>query len=205
MARLKYGLSGLSASELLLKSIHLVEKMSGNLYYPTPDPTLVVVEAAQNALAQAMQAAMDGGKDRTAIRDMKADELRDLLHDLGDYVQATAKGDAAKIISSGFEIVQPGGPIGAMEQVSNLVALTSGMMGVIDLSWNPVRGASDYIIEMSTTDPNDQAQWKLAGYAHKGSFSVEGLDSVKVYWFRVCALGTEGKGSYSDPARGITQ
>ena len=101
--------------------------------------------------------------------------------------------------------MQPGGPIGAMEQVKNLAAATSGIMGVIDLSWDAVRGASDYIIEMSSTDPNDQAQWQLAGYAHKSSFSVEGLDSVKVYWFRVCALGTAGKGPYSDPARGVTQ
>ena len=205
MARLKYGLSGLSPSELLLKSSHIVDKMTGNLYYPTPDPTLVVVEAAQDELVQATQAALDGGKDRTATRDMKAVTLSDLLHDLGDYVQATAKGDAAKIISSGFEIVQPGGPIGAMEQVKNLAAATSGIMGAIDLSWDAVRGASDYIIEMSSTDPNDQAQWQLVGYAHKSSFSAEGLDSVKVYWFRVCALGTAGKGPYSDPARGVTQ
>lgn len=205
MARLKYGLSGLSASELLLKSIHIVEKMTGNANFPTPDPTIAAIETAQDELAQATQAALDGGKDRTATRDMKADTLRGLLQDVGDYVQATSKGDAAKILSSGFEIVQPGGPIGAMEQVNNLVAATSGLMGAIDLGWEPVRGASDYIIEMSATDPNDQAQWTLLGYSSKASFHAEGLDSVKVYWFRVCALGTAGKGPYSDPARGVTQ
>jgi hypothetical protein len=62
-----------------------------------------------------------------------------------------------------------------------------------------VKGAKSYAVEVSP-DPIGPATWKHGGIATSAKFTVPNLESGKKYWFRVAAVGAEGKGMFSDPA-----
>jgi len=200
MAKVKIGLSNISAANMILKVAQIREEMEGNVNFPTPSPTLLEIDDARDALAGAITDALNRDSAKVAIRKLKYAEMKYLLEQLGAYVQSESAGDAEKIISSGFEVVQQGGPIGPLPAATDMSATSAGI-GSEKLNWNAVRGARAYIVELCTTDPAIEASWTLYAYTTQSRYTATGLTTGQLMWFRVKAIGAAGVGEACDPAR----
>lgn len=200
MARIKLGLARLNAMQLILKAQNIVATMTGNPTFATPSPTLAEVQDAIDELAQAAQEAESGSHFKVSVRNSKQVDLENLLRDLAAYIQNLSKGDALTILSSGFEIVQRGNPVGPLGAPQDANSEATGVPGEGKVMWKPVKHARGYIVEMTTGDPAQPGvAWTVIGYPTESKLITAGLTPGQVYWFRVKAWGTSGIGAPSDP------
>jgi hypothetical protein len=72
--------------------------------------------------------------------------------------------------------------------------------GTLDVSWDPVRAAISYEIQISV-DPITGSSWAFKQTATKSSATVNSLTSGTKQWVRVRAVGAgNATGPWSDPA-----
>ena len=118
---------------------HVVTSMTGNANFPgTPNPPFVDVTAAANAAETAVNNAIGGGVEETAIMHEKERELELLLVALASYVDNIAMGVDTVILSSGFEASKDPEPSGDPAQVTGLEAEPTKTSGQIRLRWKRV-------------------------------------------------------------------
>jgi hypothetical protein len=200
MATIAKNTSGLSALKLLEKASGILTQMDGNAAFPDPVPALAEITTAVEALQLAQISTLDGSRLATAMRNQRRTELRQRLNQLGDYVGSVAKGDATIIQSSGFDVRRTGAPAREPESPRDLRARISDHKGRVDLRWLPAVPAVTYHIEHSSTDPEMEANWKLVGVSTRSRYSVKGLPSGAMSYFRVAGIGTAGVGPWSQVA-----
>ncbi len=201
MSRIKSGLSGLSALELIAKAQHIVTQMTGNPTFAAPIPALASVTTAANELSTAIDDAETGDHLEVLIKDAKYTALANLLRQLALYVGNVANGNTLIIESSGFEVASPPSPVGSLPAAQNVQAKNTGFPGMVKVTWDAVPKARGYIAEMTTTDPNSPATvWAEKGHPTSARIEVDGLTPGQNYWFRVIAIGSAGLGEPSDPA-----
>lgn len=70
------------------------------------------------------------------------------------------------------------------------------------LGWDTLSGADSYLVYISTT-PMDESSWVITAGRKQSLATITGLDTGRVYWFRVTGVGTEGEGPPSDPATSV--
>jgi len=202
MPKVKLNLRNLTIPEKVARAQQIVAALTGNSNFPTPHPALAEVTAAAGALetaANAAQAARLEARRRTAARDVKEDELTQLITQLGGYVESVAGGDEALIMSAGLEMrSERTTDSNAPTAPETLTATTGNHEGEVELSWDTVRGARSYVVERST-DPQ-AASWTQAGVSPRSSLIVEGLESGKRYYFRVAAITLNGQSPWSNHA-----
>jgi len=202
MKTARAGLTGLRPTDKVAKALLLDMKMTGNANFPTPSPTLAELLAGRGSLEVAIAEAMGGDHEKVFLRNKAEAELDKLIVRLAMYVSQVANGDAAIILSSGFELRKEGDPIGPLPAPSDLRGSTGELPGTTHLRWKPVHGAYYYQVYMSTTDPNDGASWVLVGMTSKASFDGTELEPATHVWYRVECLGAAGYvSSVSDPAK----
>jgi hypothetical protein len=205
MRQAKAGISGLSPTEKVAKALLLVTKMTGNINFTTPTPTLVQVDDAREKLDLAIMEAASGDHAKVQARVLAEAELDDIIVRLSQYVNTVANGDVMKILSSGFELRKPSEPIGPLPAPTGLEARTGAQPGEVDLRWDPVEGAYMYLVFVNTTDPDVEAEWKQLDHSAQASYDATGLEPAKHIWFRVNALGAfKGASPFSDPAKGFS-
>ena len=204
MSKVKMGLTGLTATELVAYAQSIHDKMNGNANFPTPAPSLADLQTAIDTLAAA-NAAVDanGGRTEHLNRTNAVNALKNLLRSMSGYVQATSDGDGDIILSSGFEVVRRATRIGKLPAPIDLLAKLTDFHGQVRLNWSPVHGAHLYQVYMNPTDPNDEGAWVSVGSITKSEYLVEGLETGRFYWFRVNAIGTAGESPMSDAAQSL--
>ncbi len=110
------------------------------------------------------------------------------------YVQEASGGDLEKIMSANFH-AEPDvhlWPFANLSEVHDLSANAGDTHGEIDLSWDPVRGASGYEIEIST-DLGGGGPWEPCTATTASRATIGQLEnSTRDYWFRVCVRSTIG-------------
>ena len=196
----KLGITDISPAELVVKGRNHVKAMTGSTIYTTPTPALATITAACDRLDEANQEVLfNGGKAAYDERNAAEFELRALIKELGGYVQAVSKGDRPSIRDgAGFDVVEPGQPIGELAPPESLGSRVTNMVGRVALDWKRVYGAKLYHVYMSTS--NDPFNWVLTAVTTKSKLDLDSLDSGKFYWFAVSAIGAAGESSKSDPA-----
>jgi hypothetical protein len=190
----------LNAVQLLEKTNFIVERMTDNPDFPEPVPALDTVTDAMSALQSAVVAALDGGKTAMATRRVREKELRVLVNQLGDHVSSVARGNELLIRKGGFGVRRTPLPAPEPQSPRDLRALISDHKGRVDLRWLPAVPALTYHIEHSSTDPEVEANWKLVGVSTRSRYSVKGLPSGALSYFRVAGIGTAGVGPWSQVA-----
>ena len=132
------------------------------------------------------------------------DLLEDSLRSLGNYVNATAKGDPAIVEKSGFpsydttrvpDYTPPGPP--------QDLRLTHGeLSGSIVVRYKPEKRGSTNEIQINLGDPNDEAGWTQKLLIPGGKAELTGFPPGIVVWVRVRSVGLKGvMGVWSDPAQ----
>lgn len=198
MRIVKAGLKGLKAPDLVGKSAHVEDEMTGNANFATPSPSLADVTAARAALVSAIAEAQSGAHAAIARKNEAAKELATMLVKLARYVNSVAGGDVDKAVSSGFELAKVPDPIDKLEAPSKFEGATGAIAGEIDLRWKGVRGGRLYAVYVCDGDPTTSNAWTAVGTTTKARLTVKGLITDRKYSFRTAALGVVGEGPVSD-------
>jgi hypothetical protein len=201
--RITNGFEGMADLDFLGKVRFVVQQMTGNSNFSTPDPTLASVTTLANQFEQAINDAEAGGSYDKSVRDSRKEELIDTMHNLSNYVLFTAKGDRLIAESSGFTIAKDPSPQPPIEKPEGLNLTDGANAGELLLLFLKVLGARSYMYQISL-DPTDQTKWVTQhGTVRKNLFT--GLESGKKYYVRVVAIGTGNQIVYSDTVSRVAQ
>jgi hypothetical protein len=203
MSILKMGLTGLTANQLVGKCRTIEGKLNGNPAFPTPVPALADLTAQRELLETWITNSADGSRSAIATRRAEYATLLEMMKSLARYVSQVANGDAAIILSSGFDVRRAPEPIERLSRPVISYAQRDTDAGVADLKWERVRGSYSYVVEITSDDTRtENAVWTQVAVTTTTRCHVENLNYGTVYTFRVRAIGGSGlKSSWSDVAQ----
>lgn len=199
MATVALNLSGRPVSYVIEKARLILQKMTGNASFPTPIPTLAILGGLIDALSDAYENALNGGKTQKALMRIALKDLKQSLVTMSGYIQSVSAGDETMILSSGFDVKRPRTPAGILAPPANLRAVFGNVSEEIILRWAGVAKRLIYKVQINDT-PGDETKWKDYTYVGKIRLVVPGLTSDKMYAFRVATISAAGLGNFSDPA-----
>jgi len=180
---------------------HIINCMSGNKNFPEPSPPLSdlvdTVRVLEHKFAELQQQRQLIRKKSIELRTAESD-LDKKLTMIASYVESRAKGDAGIITGAGMEVRAENAPLGIPARVRIKSVKESVNFGEIKINWEKVRGAKVYNIELSDNVKIDSC-WKIYESTTKTKILINHLKSGTKYWFRVQAIGSAGRGAYSDP------
>ena len=203
MVRSVNGFESMSDPVLANKANQIHTAMDGNANFATPIPGLPVLRSAIDALVTDM----DLGKGSTyesALKNEKRNDLIDVLHSLGRYVDFTANGDAVIILSAGYSVTKPYAPKPPIEAVTNLQLKDGPNTGEVALSFKRSVNAVGYLNQF-TPDPITAASIWESQPGTTSKVTITNLQSGTAYWFRVVALGVNNQSVTCLPVKRIVQ
>lgn len=202
MAKVKIGIrkdGSLDSKKTLLGS--LVANLTDNPPYVGVNPPvatlsslLLAANARQNELAEAKA---NVGQLQEQLKTLDA-QIWDRIVATAADVQNISNGDAASIVSTGFQIAGAPSPLGVPVAPQNVRSRPTEAEGTAWLDWDAVLGAVSYIIEC-TQNPVT-GPWVFVGVSPRASYKAVNLQSGTKYWFRVRAVGAAGESPNSDHA-----
>jgi hypothetical protein len=204
MSKAKLNIRGLSIPDRVARGRQIVTALTGNPAFSKPQPPLPDITATIDALEAgyannqaAKQAAITS---TTVLHDLDV-VFETELGKLRSYVDSVATDDKT-IQSAGMGVAGKAGPLLPATTPAALAVSEGDHDGTLDCSYDRVKGAKSYIIEMSL-DPPTATSWKHAAVSVKSSVTITGLASGTRYWFRVAAVTAAGQSGWSDPATKI--
>ena len=202
MNKIKLNLRSKTDDELSAYCTNHKTKMAGNAAFPTPDPLAAAYDPVLTAFTTklaAMRVLEDSLAQAVSEKDAARTALEVATTKRGNYVENASAGSVALVQSAGFDVRAPGAPIGDLPAPQNVVATMGDQEGEVDLSCDRVRGAASYVWHCRLySQPG--GPWQQTKISKKSSTTATGLVSGTKYAFRVCAVGTEGEGAWSDEA-----
>jgi hypothetical protein len=207
-------LSGKPVAEQIQTCNNVVAKMTGNLNFPTPNPSLKEIEADIADLQTKYDAALNGGTDLKESMYASQNTLLVAMAALVAYVTNICLGDPEMIYSAGMYPVKSRTKTLVLDVVLNLLVRSlNGKPGMLKLKWKPLKGAKAYNIQQyieqptstgtttPTIDESNSWKWVAAGTSSHASYTAIDLVSGMKYWYRVQAVGPKNiTGGWSAPA-----
>jgi hypothetical protein len=168
--------------------------MTGNAYFPTPNPPLSTLEADVAALNTAEAAVLSRVKGAAEARNSKLATVRSDLEVLRTYVQSIA--DAANptnaeaiIESSGLAVRKT-----AVRNKPALAAKQGSVSGSVNVAAKSAGSRAAYDWQYST----DQKTWTSLPPTLQAKTGVSGLTAGTLYYFRVQPLTKDGEQNFSE-------
>lgn len=182
-------------NEILITGMRVIEKLENNPLFPDPPATLAKLKKAAPEYQSALVNAKGRDKEMVAIKNKLKEVVLKLLLELSMYVTKISKGDRRTILSSGFEANREPRKIWVAPVIEQL-EVTLGGQGVATTMAKNVTGVKAYIHEYTTEQPGPHTIWASTGSLIK-KHTFKNLKSEKRYWFRIMAIGTRQRTSYS--------
>lgn len=192
-----FSTSKYSDEALATKSQVIHDDMNGNEHYPSPDPSLDVLQSAISDYNEAIVKSINGSKDDTAVKNARRQILDDILHRLSYYVQVTSNGVEAVILSSGFDINKNPGTVGTLPKPQNFKVVIGANKGSIEVSCDTVAHAAFYEYQYTKAPVDANSVWTMRT-ATKRKLLIEGLTSGQQYVFKMAAAGSDPNRIWSD-------
>lgn len=204
LLRITNGFDRLNDADLEVKANNILASMTGNANFPTPTPTLAVIQASINDYTNALAKAKTGSPLDKAEKNAKREALIINLHALGSYVLFASNGDALVAQSSGFSIARLPSPGPELAPATNQKLEDGPNAGDLKYSFDKPPGAKSYIYECTPDPITENSVWqRQQGTVRKTMFS--GLQSGQRHWCRVMSIGINGQGVYSEPVSRVVQ
>ena len=202
IARIALNTAGVAVSALPgIFQINLDAIEANPLVFATPDPTLAVCRAANEALAEKLNQ-INQLEAQLAMARVERDQMaRNVLarrSELATYVAGVAKGDPAILLLGGFEVAAPPGPAPEMPKVSGNTLASGETEGTALGRWNPEPGAKSY--EVAIAGNGHDGPWNFYQCVSVAQVEISGQVSGQKLWSRVRAVNKNGRGPWSDPA-----
>ncbi|HPS12370.1 MAG TPA: fibronectin type III domain-containing protein [Prolixibacteraceae bacterium] len=181
---------------------NVIEKMTDNPNFPSPDVPMTEVTVSVDKLEKAYYAARDGSHVAIAEMHQCEEESDEIFRKLVDYVNRIADGDESMIRSSGFETSKEPKP----RKKSEFIVIPGNKPGSFILRRQAVKGARSYLWQYCKGDsPAPEGEWTVLDASTQATYEVTGLTSGTKYWFRVAAVTSEGTGAFTSPVSKIAQ
>ncbi len=184
----------------LVNDVSAILSAMGNnaTIYPTPVPTLLVVQQARDNFTDGLATAADGGHAATSAKNNLRLVLCGVMRQLANYVATACQGNMTNLLLSGFPTQKPQRqPIGILPAPSNLTVTLGARSGDLHAAANPVFGASVYNWQLKAANaPTVVLQTAQTTAASK---TFTGLTPGVVYTAEVNATGTAGPSDWSAP------
>jgi hypothetical protein len=201
-------ISRLSEPDFIKRAYELKAGMTGNVSITTPDPTVaavgLLITAGENAMADA-KTQNELAQKTTKDKDTKLGLIAEALTKWQAQVQKESNGDADIIRSTNMGVKADATPGGLLAQVQNLSLSEGDNPGSVDAHWDPVKGRTNYEVQLCLTDPAVEANWHLFTSGNRSSATLTGLTSGTRIWVRIRAKApkVENDGAWSQPAMKI--
>ncbi|MFH0893749.1 MAG: hypothetical protein V2A54_04875 [Bacteroidota bacterium] len=175
---------------------NVIAKMTGNASFPSPDLTLTVAATLCTNLEQAAVAADGGGKAATSNLNIAEKAWDDGFRKLAMYVDRIANGAENLILISGFDASRQ--PEAALRPEFH--AENTKHAGEVLLAHKSLRKRAAWVWQYAPDPvPSDGAGWTLANVTLQAKCVISGLESGKLYWFRVCLVSASAMDLWSVP------
>ena len=193
-----------TAEQLVTMAGAVISGLTGNPAFPAPTVDLKAVQAAADALKEALVAQAQGGTAATADKNNKQEALIVLLRKVKHYVEDNCAGDPAVVLTSGSQpaiINRVRAPLGN----PSILNVARGNTGELLLKVTPIARAKSYEVKSAVVGAgNTPGPWQPAGvYTISRAISTNGLTPGTTYMFEVRAVG-ESTG-YSDWSNPVTR
>lgn len=189
---------------LLIVAQAIAAALTGNLYFPTTNPTVATLQTAIGDYTAALAAAALGGKNNIAAKNARRADLIAVLTSLALDIMKQADGDLQKLISSGFPLSKDKTPLGPLGDPQILKLEDGALSGSLVVSINKVTGAQTYGYEYTLDPLTNDSQW-TSEIDNKIKHTFSDLEAGKKYWVRVIAYGNDEQETDSDPVLRIVQ
>jgi hypothetical protein len=192
------GFSKLNPNALANMAHHVATGIGGNsVHFPNPPIDPKALDASGNTLAEAVLAAMDGGKTaKTVVKKQRKLIIQD-LNLLAVFVQNVSNDDPVIFALSGFTAKPTGKSAPQPVSVPSFRSLDYGSnSGQIAVYVKKVSGAKSYFIRYAVMNGTTPGAWTTIPAASiQKAITISGLTPATIYGFQVQALGVLG---YSD-------
>ena len=186
--------TGIRDNDLTEVAQLIVDKMTGNLDFPTPVPPLATVQTSITDYSTALVKAMDGTKQDTADKNAKRKILEGNLSQLADYVNDTAQGDLVMLEGSGCPLTKPPEPVGILPAPESFDVSEGEDPGEVKIKIEVVDRASGYLVLYHVLEegigPPPDAEWQRK-HLSKATGMITGLPSGKKCEFKAAATSAE--------------
>ena len=180
----------------------VIDHMTNNPLYPTPDATLIDAQKVVDALDKAILAAADGSHLAISALNDAVATADAVFRILAAYVERIALGDETSIISSGFHFSKQPTP----RNKEILVAKNGSHSGSVLLDTLRVERGVVYVWQMFKGKiPDNDSDWVQIGITTQTSFEINNLDIANIYYFRVATVTPDGLQDFSAPVMKVVQ
>ena len=201
--------SGYTAPELAPVAQTIHDQMTANAAtFPSPPSSMAALATLISTYNTKLAARASRASADVLAFNVARHDLEVALHDLGVYVNLTAKGDATIVEKSGFPSYTTGSgaagpsPAAIPAGPQNLQLVHGDLSGSVRGRCKPDRTNSYNLAQTNTGDPNNAPGWQNAIYFTGGKFTLTNLTVGSTVWVRVATIGTGGQlGAWSDPAK----
>ena len=180
----------------------VIDHMSNNPLFPTPDATLIDAQKVADALDKAILAAADGSHLAISALNDAVAAADAVFRILAAYVERIALGDETTILSSGFHFSKQ--PVFANKET--LVARDGSHSGSVLLDTIRVDRGVTYVWQMYKGKlPDNDSDWVQIGITTQTSFEISHLYIANIYYFRVAAVTPDGLQDFCAPVMKVVQ
>ncbi len=180
----------------------VIDHMTNNSLFPTPDATLIDAQKVVDALDRAILAAADGGHLAISAMNDAVVAADAVFRILAAYVERIALGDETSIISSGFHFSKQPTP----RNKEILAAKNGSHSGSVLLDTLRVERGVVYVWQMFKGKiPDNESDWVQIGITTQTSFEINNLDIANIYYFRVATVTPDGLQDFSAPVMKVVQ
>jgi len=189
-----------SDPEIIAKTGIILEDMTGNQYFETPEPPLLALTSVLDIFVDAYNKSGNGGRQEIALKNIARQNLENILRQLAQYVQTASFGQDYRIISSGFDMAKKHEPVGPLEQATGLVVRLGINSGEVTLECDVIPKAVSYFFEYTEAPITPESNW-ISNVSTKRLINLSGLISGKHYEFRVTGINSDPTRNWSEPVR----
>ena len=175
---------------------NVIIEMTGNPLFPDPDVSLDDLTAVLTKVETHYNKSRSGNNEELILMHQSMEEADEMFRTTARYVDRIANGNEAVIESSGFK----GSKQPRSQRRAVFAAYNGEVPGQIILRCKAVKGAKAYSWQYSAKEiPEKEEDWIYAGSSTQVTFTIDNLTNLTKYWFRYCAIKTEGMTPWSAP------
>ena len=170
--------------------------LNGNAYFPEPQPSLAVLNDSIKTFSDALALAKSRDKVKVAVKNSIRIELETILRNLANYCTYVAKSERKVLVSTGFNLNAESISSKMLSIPENFTAEPGKQSGEVMVSVKRVKNASAYLLLYKLATEENGA-WTHATNSLP-RFILTGLETLKLYHFKMGVIGTNGQTVYTD-------
>ncbi len=195
-SKIKFNSPRLSDGALEDLGLAVAAAMNGNAHFPEPQPSLAALNDSIKAFSDALALAKSRDNVKVAVKNSMRVELETVLRNLVNYCTYVAKGERKILVSAGFPLNAESISPKFLSVPENFTAEPGRQSGEVIVSVNRVSNASAYLLLYKPAAVENGA-WTHATHSLP-YFTLTGLETLKLYHFKMGVIGTKGQTVYTD-------